>query len=343
MADNLSTSTTVATIPAATRIATYEIASFSGDANAHIAPTVLGTVSGSEGARTYADISTSNPLPTNARGQDGTGNALTSATRGSERALSVQIVDGSGAQITTFGGSGGTASNVGSAVPVTGTAAGFSDGTNLQLARVYDTDSGAGVERTLGVNLRLTANGGSVEAGTSANPLRVDVTGSTTQPVALASITTSVTPGTSAAHLGKAIDSPVGGTDTGVALLMRRIDTPVTVTPAVADWQELRGDSQGRAYVQVSGGITTGTLTNVAASVTNVTLLTANAARRGFIIYNDSSSILYVKCAATATATSWTWRLQAGEFQEQIGPCHTGIIDGIWVTATGTARVTEFS
>lgn len=39
-----------------------------------------------------------------ARAQDGSGNALTSATRGSERALSVQLVDGSGAQITSFGG-----------------------------------------------------------------------------------------------------------------------------------------------------------------------------------------------------------------------------------------------
>lgn len=41
------------------------------------------------------------------RAQDGSGNVLTSATRGSERALSVQIVDGSGTQITSFGGSGG--------------------------------------------------------------------------------------------------------------------------------------------------------------------------------------------------------------------------------------------
>jgi hypothetical protein len=38
---------------------------------------------------------------------DGAGNNLTSAARGSERALSVQIVDASGAQVTTFGGGGG--------------------------------------------------------------------------------------------------------------------------------------------------------------------------------------------------------------------------------------------
>lgn len=38
------------------------------------------------------------------RAQDGSGNALTSATRGAEQALSVQIVDGSGSQVTSFGG-----------------------------------------------------------------------------------------------------------------------------------------------------------------------------------------------------------------------------------------------
>lgn len=38
------------------------------------------------------------------RTQDGSGNSLTSASRGSERALSVQVIDGSGTQITTFGG-----------------------------------------------------------------------------------------------------------------------------------------------------------------------------------------------------------------------------------------------
>jgi len=36
--------------------------------------------------------------------QDGSGNAITSATRGGEQALSVQIVDGSGSQIASFGG-----------------------------------------------------------------------------------------------------------------------------------------------------------------------------------------------------------------------------------------------
>jgi hypothetical protein len=41
------------------------------------------------------------------RSQDGAGNSLTSALRGSERALSVQIVDASGNQVTSFGGGTG--------------------------------------------------------------------------------------------------------------------------------------------------------------------------------------------------------------------------------------------
>jgi hypothetical protein len=47
----------------------------------------------------------------------------------------------------------------------------------------FDLDTGAGTETNLGVNLRLSANGGSVEAGTAADPLRTDPTGTTTQPI----------------------------------------------------------------------------------------------------------------------------------------------------------------
>jgi hypothetical protein len=108
----------------------------------------------------------------NVRTQDGSGNALTSATRGAQQALSVQVVDGSGNQVTTFGGSGGTASNFGSAFPSTGTAVGFTDGTNMRGAKVFDTDSGAGTEYTLGVNLRLSGNGGSTEVNAT-TPLPV--------------------------------------------------------------------------------------------------------------------------------------------------------------------------
>lgn len=55
MADNLTTTTTVATIPNATKIATREV-TYSGDASTHIAPTSLGVLSGSDDSKTFTDI-----------------------------------------------------------------------------------------------------------------------------------------------------------------------------------------------------------------------------------------------------------------------------------------------
>jgi len=72
---------------------------------------------------------------------------------------------------------------VGSAVPASATEIGASDGTNLQAVRVFDADTGAGTQYVLGTVLRKSASGGSVEAGTSSDPLRIDPTGTTTQPV----------------------------------------------------------------------------------------------------------------------------------------------------------------
>jgi hypothetical protein len=69
------------------------------------------------------------------------------------------------------------------AIPTSSTQVGGSDGTNLQAARVFDVDTGGGTQYVIGVGLRKAASGGSVEAGTASDPLRVDPTGSTTQPV----------------------------------------------------------------------------------------------------------------------------------------------------------------
>lgn len=67
--------------------------------------------------------------------------------------------------------------------PSSSTQIGGTDGTNLQSAHVYDTDTGGGTQYTLGVNLRKSASGGSVELGTSSDPVRIDPTGTTAQPV----------------------------------------------------------------------------------------------------------------------------------------------------------------
>lgn len=75
-----------------------------------------------------------------------------------------------------------------SAAPGSSTQIGGSDGTNLQAARIFDADTGGGTQYVLGAILRKAASGGSVEAGTSSDPLRVDPTGTTTQPISAASL-----------------------------------------------------------------------------------------------------------------------------------------------------------
>ena len=86
-------------------------------------------------------------------------------------------------------------------------------------------------------------------------------------------------------------------------------------------------------------------LTNVAASAASVTILASNAARLNFTIENDSDSNVYLKCGATASATSFTKKLLGhGSWSTgDLGVNYTGKIDAIWDSATGNARVTEFT
>jgi len=59
----------------------------------------------------------------------------------------------------------------------------------------------------------------------------------------------SVVPGTSATSLGKAIDSAAGSTDTGVATLAVRVDSPGTLTPVDGDYVPLRVNANGQLWV----------------------------------------------------------------------------------------------
>jgi hypothetical protein len=84
-------------------------------------------------------------------------------------------------------------------------------------------------------------------------------------------------------------------------------------------------------------------LANVSSSATNVTLQAANANRIGLLIFNDSTQILYVKYGATASSSSYTVQLAAGAYWEMPAPVYRGIVDGIWASANGNARMTELT
>lgn len=87
-----------------------------------------------------------------------------------------------------------------------------------------------------------------------------------------------------------------------------------------------------------SSQYTTSTPTTVAASATSVTLKASNASRKELVIRNDSSSILYIEEGATAT-TSSVFKLNQDDYYSTNN--YTGIVTGIWVSATGNAQVKE--
>jgi hypothetical protein len=106
-----------------------------------------------------------------------------------------------------------------------------------------------------------------------------------------------------------------------------------------------------QATQPVSGTVTatttkpgTATQTSVASTVTtNTTLLAANAARLGASIYNESTSVLFILLGTgTESATVYTLQMAAGAYYE-VPNAFTGIIKGHWVTANGSARVTELT
>lgn len=88
---------------------------------------------------------------------------------------------------------------------------------------------------------------------------------------------------------------------------------------------------------------TTPTQNSIASSATNVTLFASNANRLGATIYNDSTAILYMKLGAAASNTSYTIQLAANGGYYEVPFGYTGIIDGIWSAANGSARVTELT
>jgi hypothetical protein len=85
------------------------------------------------------------------------------------------------------------------------------------------------------------------------------------------------------------------------------------------------------------------TLASVASSATNVTLFAVNGSAIARAIVNDSTAVLYVKFGATASTTSYTVAIASNGYYEFLEPLYGGIVDGIWASADGFARTTEWS
>lgn len=249
---------------------------------------------------------------------------VTGATRGSEKALSVQIVDGSGNQVTSFGGSGGTASNFASAFPASGTAAGWSDGTNMQGARVFDADTGAGSQYVMGANLRISGSGGSIEAKgsqTSANSIPVVIASDQgTVPVSLASVPSHAVTnaGTFAVQIDSAaltslalIDDAVSGTGFNVSQM-----NGVNVT--------MGNGASGTGVQRVT---IANDSTGILAGVTTVTTLTGGGVAHDGV---DSGNPHKIGARATASLSGATMVAAADRTDVMAG------VDGVVITRPHT-------
>jgi hypothetical protein len=87
----------------------------------------------------------------------------------------------------------------------------------------------------------------------------------------------------------------------------------------------------------------TGTQSSVAGSATDVTILAANSGRGYALMYNESTAVLTL-LFANATSSTTVKSIDVRPYDTVSTPDnYTGVVKGFWASATGSARVTEFT
>ena len=115
----------------------------------------------------------------------------------------------------------------------------------------------------------------------------------------------------------------------------------LTVDPTSKAARVTQYDAAGNVVTSGIPVATTVTNSNVASSATNVTLLASNTSRRGASMFNDSTQAAYVKFGATATTSSFTYKVFPSQTLEFPVPMYTGIVDALWDSANGSMRIAE--
>lgn len=89
---------------------------------------------------------------------------------------------------------------------------------------------------------------------------------------------------------------------------------------------------------------TTGTITSITAVTSSTALLASDGTRKGGLIYNDSTSAMYVAFANTASTSAFSVKIPAYSYLEiPPTPVYTGPISALWDVAVGSAHVTVLS
>ena len=211
----------------------------------------------------------------------------------------------------------------GSAVPASATYIAASDGTNLTGLRVKAASTAA-VAADPSLVVAFSPN--------SPIPTGANVIGAVTQS------------GTWSVTATQAVAANLNATvvQSTAANLNATVTGSGTAGSPAAGVVTVQGAASMTALVTTEKRSSTSSVTSVAASVTSVNLLAANANRIAALITNDGNSVLFVKLGATASNSSYTYRLTANS-QATIDGQWTGTIDGIWTAASGNARITELT
>lgn len=90
-------------------------------------------------------------------------------------------------------------------------------------------------------------------------------------------------------------------------------------------------------------GTSSGTASGVASSASSVTIAASSTNRKGMIIHNNSTAILYIRYGTPASIASggYTAKIAADGYWEMPQTIYTGAITGIWAAANGYANVTS--
>lgn len=235
----------------------------------------------------------------------------------------VKLADGTADSATLIAAGGGVEANalrVTIASDSTGVVSVDDNGASLTVdGTVAATQSGTWTVTGTGGSFPVTDSGGSltvdnggtfaVQASIAAAQTLATVTtvGTVTSVTAIG---TSVTPGTSAAHLGKAEDAAHVSGDTGVYALAVRADTPAVSSGTTGDYSSLNVNAQGALWVSLTPNTTGGVTVYfaVAANSTNATNVKASAGSiYGWNCTNEGTAWAYLKfhnTAGTPTAGS---------------------------------------
>lgn len=157
--------------------------------------------------------------------------------------------------------------------------------------------------------------------------------------------------GTGAVNLSQYGGSAVGASNavhvqagTGATWTVTNAGTFAVQAAQSGTWTVQPGNTQNTTpWLVQEARTTTSTRSSVSGAASDTLLLSSNSSRDGAMIYNDSSATLYLGLGTTAASTTNFTVKMAPETYYEVPYHFTGEIRGIWSSATGAARVTEFT